>query len=290
MIVLCVTDCPPKLRGDLSKWLSEVNTGVYVGRLSARVREELWERVCDNIKNGQAAMVFSTNNEQGYVFLTHNTTWVPIDYEGITLMRRPLAFHDEEERSPFLQRGFSKAAKYEKMKHLQHSREADGYVIMDVEATGLDYKNDRIIEVGLLRIKGGEVEQELQCLVQTDKAIPDNVAKLTGITNEILREQGLSEETVFDMVQRFIGDDIVVGYDVQRCVDFLQRLAERNGKTMVIRKVRDILRIAQRKLDDLEDYELGTMAVFFSLDAKPVHRALTNCKLIHRIYLELNKL
>ena len=42
----------------------------------------------------------------------------------------------------FLQRGFSKAAKYEKMKHLQHSREADGYVIMDVEATGLDYKND----------------------------------------------------------------------------------------------------------------------------------------------------
>ena len=94
MIVLCVTDCPPKLRGDLSKWLSEVNTGVYVGRLSARVREELWERVCDNIKNGQATMVYSTNNEQGYVFLTHNTTWVPIDYEGITLMRRPLAFHE----------------------------------------------------------------------------------------------------------------------------------------------------------------------------------------------------
>ena len=54
MIVLCVTNCPPGLRGDLSKWLNEINAGVYVGRLSARVREELWDRVCIHIKNGQA--------------------------------------------------------------------------------------------------------------------------------------------------------------------------------------------------------------------------------------------
>ena len=59
MIVLCVMNCPPGLRGDLSKWLNEVNTGVYVGSLNARVREELWERVCSHIKSGQATMVYS---------------------------------------------------------------------------------------------------------------------------------------------------------------------------------------------------------------------------------------
>ena len=52
MIVLCVTNCPPALRGDLSKWMNEVNTGVYVGKLNAKVRDELWDRVCDHIKNG----------------------------------------------------------------------------------------------------------------------------------------------------------------------------------------------------------------------------------------------
>lgn len=114
MIVLCVMDCPPGLRGDLSKWLNEVNTGVYVGRLNARVREELWARICGNIKSGQATMVYSTNNEQGYAFLTHNTTWIPVDYEGIILMQKPLSQNKEKEQESFLQPGFSKAAKYEK--------------------------------------------------------------------------------------------------------------------------------------------------------------------------------
>lgn len=90
MVVLCVMNCPPRLRGDLSKWMSEVNTGVYVGKLSARVREELWDRVCNNIKSGQATMVYSSNNEQGFTFCAHNTTWTPVDYEGIVLMQKPL--------------------------------------------------------------------------------------------------------------------------------------------------------------------------------------------------------
>ncbi len=48
MIVITLSDCPPKVRGDLSKWLIEINTGVYVGQVSARVREELWKRICEN--------------------------------------------------------------------------------------------------------------------------------------------------------------------------------------------------------------------------------------------------
>ena len=62
MIVLTMTNCPPKLRGDLSKWLLEINTGVYVGNVNARVSELIWKRVCENIKNGQATLVFPANN------------------------------------------------------------------------------------------------------------------------------------------------------------------------------------------------------------------------------------
>ena len=74
-----MTNCPPRLRGDLSKWLCEINTGVYVGNVSARVRDALWERVCQNIKNGQATMVFTTSGEQRMDFRTHNTAWEPVD-------------------------------------------------------------------------------------------------------------------------------------------------------------------------------------------------------------------
>ena len=63
MVVLVLTDCPPKVRGDLSKWLFEINTGVYVGNISARVRELLWNRICENIRQGQATMVYSAAGE-----------------------------------------------------------------------------------------------------------------------------------------------------------------------------------------------------------------------------------
>lgn len=152
MIVLCVTNCPASLRGDLSKWLSEINTGVYVGRLSARVREELWDRVCTYIRDGQATMVCSTNNEQGYMFFTHNTTWKPVDFDGITLMQKPLAVSERAEQENILPQGFSKASKYEKIKRIHNSHKASAdYVVIDAETTGLDYDNDRIIEVALLK-------------------------------------------------------------------------------------------------------------------------------------------
>ena len=74
MTIIVLTDCPPRLRGDLTKWLMEINTGVYVGNLNPRVRDALWERVCDHVKSGRATMVYRANNEQHMQFRVHNTT------------------------------------------------------------------------------------------------------------------------------------------------------------------------------------------------------------------------
>ena len=78
-----MTDCPPRLRGNLSKWLCEINTGVYVGQLSSRVRDALWDRVCKNLQTGRATMVYTTNGEQKMDFRVHNTSWTPVDFDGI---------------------------------------------------------------------------------------------------------------------------------------------------------------------------------------------------------------
>lgn len=104
-----MTNCPPSLRGDLSKWLCEINTGVYVGNVSSRVRDAIWDRVCENLKNGQATLVFNTNNEQRMDFRTHNTSWEAVDFEGIKLMRRPLP--RTQAPAADLKPGFSNAAK-----------------------------------------------------------------------------------------------------------------------------------------------------------------------------------
>lgn len=89
MIVLILTACPPGLRGQLTRWLLEVSPGVFVGHVSARVRQHIWERTCELAGSGRAILVHSARGEQRLAFLVHNHDWVPTDLDGLTLMLRP---------------------------------------------------------------------------------------------------------------------------------------------------------------------------------------------------------
>lgn len=89
MVVIVVTLSPAKLLGHLTRWLFEISPGVYVGKVSARVRELLWDQVLENIGSGRAIMVFSSDNEQGLEFRTHGQEWQPVDFDGLELIMRP---------------------------------------------------------------------------------------------------------------------------------------------------------------------------------------------------------
>lgn len=89
MTVVVLSVCPPRLRGQLTRWLMEISAGVYVGHVSARVRELLWLRIVDDIGRGRAIMVHSVRGEQRLSFRVHNHEWEPVDFDGLRLMMRP---------------------------------------------------------------------------------------------------------------------------------------------------------------------------------------------------------
>ncbi|NYH79038.1 CRISPR-associated protein Cas2 [Actinopolyspora biskrensis] len=76
------------MRGHLTRWLLEISPGVFVGHVSARVREELWERILEFAADGRALMVYSTQGEQRLSFKVHGHDWTPVDHDGLMLMRR----------------------------------------------------------------------------------------------------------------------------------------------------------------------------------------------------------
>lgn len=88
MLVLVTSAAPPGLRGELTRWLLEIAPGVYVGHLSARVREKVWELTQANIRNGRAIMVIPARNEQRLEFLTCGDAWEPVTFDGLKLVRR----------------------------------------------------------------------------------------------------------------------------------------------------------------------------------------------------------
>lgn len=88
MVVLILERVPAGLRGYLNCWMIEPHAGTFVGRMSARVRDELWDYVCRRLEGGSAVMVYSARNEQGFaVRVLGQPRRVPVDMEGITLIK-----------------------------------------------------------------------------------------------------------------------------------------------------------------------------------------------------------
>jgi len=88
----------------------EISAGVFVGFVSARVRDLMWERVVELAKDGKAIMVYSTRGEQRLAFRVHRHQWQPVDVDGVTLMLRPA--EGKQPHRPSTRSGWSKAAKY----------------------------------------------------------------------------------------------------------------------------------------------------------------------------------
>ncbi len=87
MLVIVVENVPPRLRGRLAIWLLEVRAGVYVGNVSRRVREMIWDTVIKGIEEGNAVMAWSTNTESGFDFLTWGTNRrEPVEIDGLKLV------------------------------------------------------------------------------------------------------------------------------------------------------------------------------------------------------------
>jgi len=87
MLVIVVENAPPRLRGRLAIWLLEIRAGVYVGKVSRRIREIIWENVEAGINDGNAVMAWTTNTESGFNFLTLGANRrIPVEMGGVKLV------------------------------------------------------------------------------------------------------------------------------------------------------------------------------------------------------------
>jgi CRISPR-associated protein Cas2 len=87
MLVVVTENVPPRLRGRLAIWLLEIRAGVYVGVVSRRIREMIWEQIIALAEIGNVAMAWATNTESGFDFQTYGENRrVPIDYDGLRIV------------------------------------------------------------------------------------------------------------------------------------------------------------------------------------------------------------
>ena len=86
-VVVVTENVPPRLRGRLAIWLLEVRAGVYIGDVSRRTREMIWEQLENGIEAGNAVVAWSSNHESGYEFQTLGPNRrMPVEMDGLMLV------------------------------------------------------------------------------------------------------------------------------------------------------------------------------------------------------------
>ena len=88
MTVLVMENVSPSLRGECTRWLLEIKAGVFLGTISAAVRERLWALVQKRSEGGDCLIAYSANNEQGFCMeIWGNPRRTIVDFDGLQLIK-----------------------------------------------------------------------------------------------------------------------------------------------------------------------------------------------------------
>ncbi|MDR2007303.1 MAG: type I-E CRISPR-associated endoribonuclease Cas2e, partial [Acidaminococcales bacterium] len=244
MVVITLTDCPAALRGDLTKWLLEIGVGIFVGQVSARVRENIWERVKKFAKKGRATMAYNTNNEQRLDFKVHNSEWEPIDFDGIKLMLHPSPARTKKLSK--IRLGYSKASRYQAIKRraVFKARTEDwpsSYMVVDIETTGLSAQRDTIIEISALQVADGAMPNTFSALIRGDTPISAEIEEMTGITNDMLQKEGRELALVLPEFLDFIGRSPIIAHNTPFDLCFINEACKKYSCDPLANKCVDTL-------------------------------------------------
>lgn len=165
------------------------------------------------------------------------------------------------------------------------------YVVFDIETTGLSPYNDRIIEIGAVKVEDGIIINEFEELINPGFPIPYHITRITGIDDYLVKDAHYPG-VVLTFFRDFISDvDFVIGHNAKKFdYPFIVEEFKRNGIRFEGIDCKDTMWEARRKLRRIKGYSLKALCQQFGITNKTAHRALSDVYATHELYLELQKL
>ncbi|MCR8644699.1 3'-5' exonuclease [Paenibacillus sp. N1-5-1-14] len=145
--------------------------------------------------------------------------------------------------------------------------------ILDFETTGLDPMRDRVIEIAAIRVMDGKVVSEFSTLVQYEGKLSSKITEITGLTDEDLR-YGMDELTAFKILNRFLGDNVIVAHNAAFDLSFLHHSLKRLAGRSFNNSFLDTLTISRDRT--FYPYTLSETCKRFSIPLEGAHRALND--------------
>ena len=158
-------------------------------------------------------------------------------------------------------------------------------IAVDLEMTGLQVKTDRILEIGAVRIRQGQILDAFQTFVNPHRRIDERIMELTGITSEMVANAPEAEEA-FQKFLEFAGDAPLLGHNVIFDYGFLKQYAVNQGISWD-REAVDTLKIARKVLKEPEKKSLESLCDYFRIHRDHAHRAVDDARAAAELFLLL---
>lgn len=146
------------------------------------------------------------------------------------------------------------------------------YCVLDLETTGFSATTEKITEVGIMKVKNGEIIDKFSCFVNPEKHIPQRVTEVTNITDDMVKDAETIEK-VFPKILEFIEGSVLVAHNAPFDMGFLKQNAKALGYEFDYTYL-DTLSLAKDLFPDYKKYKLGKIAENLGIKVEVAHRAL----------------
>ncbi len=160
----------------------------------------------------------------------------------------------------------------------------DEYVVFDLETTGLMKETDKIIEIGAVKVKNGEIVDRFSAFVNPSVALSEKIVNLTGITDDMLKDEP-SEDVVLPEFCKFFGDAVLVAHNANFDVGFVRQWAKRNNLE-INNTVVDTVELAKLLFPQLSRYKLDVVAKHLGVSLENHHRAVDDAFCTAEIFVK----
>lgn len=172
------------------------------------------------------------------------------------------------------------------------SRVPDEFVVYDLETTGLDATTDDILEIGAIRFNKERYIQTsvidtFQTFIKRETAIPPEITRINGITDQMVSEGNTLEKALKDFF-KFAGQSKLVAFNAPFDEDFIELSCERINLELPRRlNTACVLYMARKRISGLPNYKLRTLAKALNIDPKGSHQAVNDCVTTLRVYVNI---
>lgn len=161
------------------------------------------------------------------------------------------------------------------------------YIAIDLETTGIRLSKDKIIEVGLLKVKDSHIIDTLSCVINPDIQVDDKILELTKISEKELRNAKRIHEVINHIVD-FCEEYVLLGHNTIFDYSFVKREANRAGLEFEKRGI-DTYKLCKKVLPENVRKNLTDACGYFGIERKNSHRAFSDAFYTHVLFQEIIK-